>query len=51
MHKAIPWRIINGTRNCYARAYGAIDILSVWDTLANNIPALKKTCEEILTHF
>ena len=50
-NKAIPWRIIKGTRNCYVRAYGASDILSVWDTLANNIPALKKACEELLTHF
>ena len=39
------------TRNFYVRAYGAIDIPSVWDTLVNDIPALKTACEEILTHF
>ena len=31
--------------------YGSIDIPSVWDTLVNDISALKTACEEILTHF
>ena len=50
-NKAIPWRIIKDTRNFYVHAYGAIDIPSVWDTLENDIPALKTACENILTHF
>jgi len=50
-NKAIPWRIIKDTRNFYVHAYGAIDIPSVWDTLENDIPALKTACEDILTHF
>lgn len=50
-NKAIPWRIIKDTRNFYVHAYGAIDIPSVWDTLENDIPALKTACEEILTQF
>ena len=50
-NKAIPWRIIKDTRNFYVHAYGAIDIPSVWDTLENDIPALKTACEEILTLF
>lgn len=49
-NKAIPWRIIKDTRNFYVHAYGSIDIPSVWDTLVNDIPALKTACEEILTH-
>ena len=51
LNKSIPWRIIKDTRNFYVHAYGAIDIPSVWDTLVNDIPALKTACEEILTHF
>ena len=39
------------TLNFYVRAYGAIDIPSVWDTLVNNTPTLKTACEEILTNF
>ncbi len=50
-NKAIPWRIIKDTRNFYVHAYGSIDILSVWNTLVNDIPTLKTACEEILTHF
>ena len=50
-NKAIPWRIIKDTRNFYVHAYGTIDIPSVWDTLENDIPALKTACENILTHF
>ena len=50
-NKAIPWRIIKDTRNFYVHAYGAIDVPSVWDTLVNDIPALKTACEDILTHF
>lgn len=50
-NKAIPWRIIKDTRNFYVHAYGAIDIPSVWDTLINDIPALKIACEAILTPF
>lgn len=50
-NKAIPWRIIKDTRKFYVHAYGSIDIPSVWDTLVNDIPALKTACEEILTHF
>ena len=50
-NKAIPWRIIKDTRNFCVHAYGAIDIPSVWDTLINDIPALKIACEAILTQF
>lgn len=45
---AIPWRIIKDTRNFYVHAYGAIDLHSVWGTLNEDIPGLRKACEEIL---
>ena len=50
-NKAIHWRIIKDTRKFYVHVYGSIDIPSVWDTLVDDIPALKTACEEILTHF
>lgn len=50
-NKAIHWRIIKDTRKFYVHVYGSIDIPSVWDTLVDDIPALKPACEEILTHF
>ena len=46
---AIPWRVIKDTRNFYVHAYGSIDIPSVWDTLNNDIPALRTTCNDILS--
>ena len=45
---SIPWRIIKDTRNYYVHAYGSIDVLSVWDTLQNDIPALRRSCQRIL---
>ena len=46
---AIPWRIIKDTRNFYVHSYGAIDVRAVWDTLEQDIPALKAACETILS--
>lgn len=45
---SIPWRIIKDTRNFYVHAYGSIDVDSVWTTLVQDIPELKKACEELL---
>ena len=47
-HPEVPWRIIKDTRNFYVHAYGAIDVASVWETLKNDIPALKQSCITIL---
>lgn len=44
----IPWRVIKDTRNFYVHAYGAVDLPSVWETLVNDIPALKEMCEKLL---
>lgn len=46
----IPWRIIKDTRNYYVHAYGSIDLPAVWDTLINDIPVVKQSCEEILNN-
>lgn len=45
---SVPWRIIKDTRNFYVHSYGSIDIPSVWETLINDIPELKHSCEKIL---
>ena len=46
---SIPWRIIKDTRNFYVHAYGSVDVSSVWLTLVEDIPALKASCEKILS--
>ena len=45
---SVPWRIIKDTRNFYVHAYGNIDIKAVWITLTEDIPTLKKECEDLL---
>ena len=47
-NRAIPWRVIKDTRNFYVHAYGSIDVLSVWNTLLNDIPALQAACRNII---
>ena len=47
-NRAVPWRIIKDTRNFYVHAYGSIDVLSVWNTLLHDIPALQDACRSIL---
>lgn len=47
-YKSIPWRVIKDTRNFYVHAYGSIDLQAVWNTLVNDIPALRDSCNEIL---
>lgn len=45
---SVPWRIIKDTRNFYVHAYGNIDLETVWNTLNEDIPMLKKQCENLL---
>ena len=48
-NEAILWRIIKDTRNFYVHAYGSIDVLAVWSTLLQDIPALEAACRRILS--
>lgn len=47
-HCNIPWKQIRGMRNVVAHEYGAIDTDTVWETLLDDIPAIKLFCENIL---
>ena len=47
-HKDIPWRAIKGMRNLHAHDYENIDLEIVWNTLVEDIPALKETLEKLL---
>lgn len=46
-NKKIPWRAIRGMRNLHAHDYENIDLEIVWNTLVEDIPALKKSLEEL----
>lgn len=41
----IPWRVIRGMRNLHAHDYEIVDLKIVWNTLMEDIPALKKKLE------
>ena len=41
-------KIIKDTRNFYVHAYGSIDVASVWETLNEDIPALREACQTML---
>ncbi len=47
-HTAIPWVQIKATRNIVAHRYGSIDPIVLWETVMEDIPALKKYCEALV---
>lgn len=44
----IPWTQIKALRNVVAHQYGKIDEESLWETITQDIPGLKKYCIEII---
>ena len=47
-HDTVPWRQIRSMRNIVAHHYGSVDAETLWDTIFNDIPKLKKYCEKII---
>lgn len=48
IHKNIPWNEIRDMRNIYAHEYLNLNLGYVWSTATEDIPELRKFCEEIL---
>ena len=48
-NSAVPWRAISGMRDHLAHNYIEMDINVAWETVCDDIPLLKKYCEQILT--
>ena len=48
-HPGMPWNEIRGMRNVMAHAYGSISVQATWETIQQDIPALKAFCLEILS--
>lgn len=44
----IPWRAIRGMRNIYAHSYEQTKLSTIWQTLAEDIPALRRQLEGVL---
>ena len=48
-HADMPWKAIRGMRNVVAHAYADISFQTTWDTIKNDIPALKNFCVGLLS--
>lgn len=46
--KEVPWKKIKTTRNIISHEYGALNILSVYDTIKEDLPDLKEKLKAIL---
>ena len=46
-HHEIPWKAITGMRNFLVHDYFGIDVDIVWQTVAQNLPALKQQLAKI----
>ncbi len=44
----IPWSQMRGLRNRIVHDYRGINLNVIWDTVQNNLPALKRQVQEIL---
>ena len=47
-HTNIPWSVIRGMRNLFAHNYHRMDLKQIWDTAVDDIPVLRKFCEDIV---
>lgn len=47
-HRDIPWHQICGMRDWFAHGYCEMDIEAIWKTVVEDIPVLRKFCEDIL---
>ena len=45
-YPAIPWEQVRGMRNAIAHAYFSLDLPTVWRTIQDDLPELKKVCEQ-----
>ena len=44
----MPWNEIKAMRNIVAHAYGSISVQMTWETIEQDIPALRAFCAQIL---
>lgn len=44
----IPWKKVTGSRDVLIHDYFTVDLESVWDTVTNDIPKLKRGVKKIL---
>lgn len=50
-HPGVPWRDIAAFRNVLAHVYLGIELPIVWDIIKNQLPALHRQLDTILTNW
>ena len=44
----VPWRLIRGARNIHAHDYARVKPETIWDSLVNDFPALRRQLQTLL---
>jgi uncharacterized protein with HEPN domain len=50
-HPEVPWAVIKAMRNVLVHFYFGVNLNKVWQTVENDIPALKLQIEAVLQEF
>lgn len=50
-HTNIPWAIIRGMRNWFAHNYYKMDLDKIWEAVVEDVPKLRKFCEDVLAQL
>lgn len=45
LHPNIPWRLMTGMRDNLIHEYDEVELIDVWDTIAQDLPSLIATIE------
>ncbi len=51
MHSTIPWKQVIGMHNVLIHDYSETNVKTVWNTVRNDLPALKRAVAAILTRM
>ncbi len=47
-HHEMPWRDMKTMRNIAAHDYENFDLITLWNTICNDIPSLRSYCQRII---